>query len=80
MTYTCTPFNQFLHVMSCIAVGAVIGLLGVCLVLGMTYVLDLPDSIIGWTPYIFLSVVVMGFAPGKVASWVCKNKLSLQTI
>ena len=48
-------------VVHCIAVGAVIGLLGVCLVLGVTYVLDLPDAIIGWTPYIFLSVVVMGF-------------------
>jgi hypothetical protein len=42
-------------------VGALIGLLGVCLVLGVTYFLDLPDATIGWTPYIFLSVVVMGF-------------------
>jgi len=42
-------------------VGAAVGLLGVCLVLGVTYMLDLPDNVIGWTPYIFLSVVVMGF-------------------
>ena len=48
-------------VVHCTVVGAIIGLLGVCLVLGVTYVLDLPDAIIGWTPYIFLSIVVMGF-------------------
>lgn len=42
-------------------VGAAVGLLGVCLVLGVTYLLDLPDDVIGWTPYVFLSVVVMGF-------------------
>jgi len=43
------------------AVGAVIGLIGACLVFGVTYILDLPDTTIGWTPYIFLSVVVFGF-------------------
>jgi len=48
-------------VVHCTVVGAIIGLLGVCLVLGVTYVLDLPDAIIGWTPYIFLSIVVLGF-------------------
>ena len=48
-------------VVHCTVVGAIIGLLGVCLVLGVTYVLDLPDAIIGWTPYIFLSIVVQGF-------------------
>ncbi|MBT6668215.1 MAG: hypothetical protein HOB01_22960, partial [Gammaproteobacteria bacterium] len=48
-------------VVHCTIVGAMIGLLGVCLVLGVTYVLDLPDAIIGWTPYIFLSIVVLGF-------------------
>ena len=42
-------------------VGAAIGLAGVCLVLSVTYFLDLPDATIGWTPYIFLSVVVLGF-------------------
>ena len=48
-------------VVHCTVVGAIIGLLGACLVLGVTYVLDLPDAIIGWTPYIFLSIVVLGF-------------------
>ena len=48
-------------VVHCTIVGAMIGLLGVCLVLGVTYGLDLPDAIIGWTPYIFLSIVVLGF-------------------
>ena len=48
-------------VVHCTIVGAMIGLLGVCLVLGVTYVLDLPDATIGWTPYIFLSIVVLGF-------------------
>lgn len=48
-------------VVHCAVIGAVIGLLGVCLVLGVTYLLDLPDATIGWTPYIFLSIVVMGF-------------------
>jgi hypothetical protein len=43
------------------AVGAAIGLIGACLILGVSYVLDLPDTTIGWTPYIFLSVVVLGF-------------------
>ena len=38
--------------------GAVVGLLGVVLVLGGAYLLDLPDQIIGWVPYIFLSIVV----------------------
>ena len=48
-------------VVHCTIVGAMIGLFGVCLVLGVTYVLDLPDATIGWTPYIFLSIVVLGF-------------------
>jgi hypothetical protein len=41
--------------------GAVVGLLGVVLVLGGAYLLNLPDQIIGWVPYIFLSIVVFGF-------------------
>ena len=48
-------------VVHCTCMGAVAGLLGVCLVLGVTYGLDLADATIGWTPYIFLSIVVMGF-------------------
>ncbi|MFP6809020.1 MAG: magnesium transporter [Pseudomonadales bacterium] len=42
-------------------VGAVVGMLGAMLILGGAYVLNLPDLIIGWTPYIFLSIVVFGF-------------------
>ncbi|MCZ6503330.1 MAG: hypothetical protein O6945_12540 [Gammaproteobacteria bacterium] len=42
-------------------VGALVGLAGVILVLGGAFVLDLPDEIIGWMPYIFLSIVIFGF-------------------
>ena len=42
-------------------VGALVGLVGVILVLGGAYLLDLPDEIIGWMPYIFLSIVIFGF-------------------
>jgi len=41
--------------------GAVVGLIGAALVLGGAYALNLPDAIIGWVPYIFLSIVVFGF-------------------
>jgi hypothetical protein len=41
--------------------GAVVGLIGVVLVIGGAYILNLPDQIIGWVPYIFLSIVIFGF-------------------
>ena len=42
-------------------VGALVGLAGVVFVLGGAYLLDLPDEIVGWVPYIFLSIVIFGF-------------------
>ncbi len=42
-------------------VGALVGIVGVIIVLGGAYALDLPDEIVGWVPYIFLSIVVFGF-------------------
>ena len=43
-------------------VGALVGTFAVMLILGGAYVFDLPDKILGWTPYVFLSVVAFGFS------------------
>ena len=43
-------------------IGAVAGLIAAMLILGVAYFLELPDmSVSGWTPYVFLSIVVFGF-------------------
>jgi hypothetical protein len=68
-------------VVHCTCMGAVAGLLGVCLVLGVTYGLDLADATIGWTPYIFPVHRCDGFLHlGRRLRWYAKNKLSFQTI
>ena len=42
-------------------IGAGVGTLGVILVLTTAYLMDLPDAVIGWLPFIFLSIIVFGF-------------------
>lgn len=42
-------------------IGAVAGMIAASLVLGVAYYLGLPEMNVGWTPYVFLSIVVFGF-------------------
>ena len=42
-------------------VGAIVGLILAMTVLGVSYLLGLPEMSVGWVPYVFLSVVVFGF-------------------
>ena len=42
-------------------VGALVGVVAVTVILGGAYVLDLPDAILGWVPYVFLSFIAFGF-------------------
>ena len=41
--------------------GALIGVIGAALVLSVAYLMNLTDSIVGWMPFIFLAVIVLGF-------------------
>jgi len=42
-------------------IGALTGLIGALVVVGVAYMLGLPELKMGWVPYIFLAIVVFGF-------------------
>jgi hypothetical protein len=42
--------------------GAVVGVIGAALVLSVAYFAGWTDSVVGWIPYLFLAVVVLGFS------------------
>ena len=42
-------------------IGALLGLIGAGLVLGVAYVLGLTETNVGWMPFIFLAVIIFGF-------------------
>ncbi|TDF37336.1 NAD/FAD-utilizing enzyme [Alteromonadaceae bacterium M269] len=41
--------------------GAVIGAIGAVLILGLAYLMNWTDTVVGWLPFIFLAVVILGF-------------------
>ena len=42
-------------------VGAVVGVIGAALVLAVAYFANWTDSVVGWIPFIFLAIIVLGF-------------------
>jgi len=42
-------------------VGALVGVIGACLLLLMTYLLNWHQSAAGWVPFIFLAIIILGF-------------------
>lgn len=62
--------KHHLHAIECVLkqdvvrsteLGAVIGAIGAAIVLALAYFMNWTDTVVGWLPFIFLAIVILGF-------------------